>query len=113
MSQQPDPIINAESEEVLPLVLARLNSYEQILLEPELRQRAAEGLRHYGVPLMTHNGRDALRDALDELLDALKYILQYEKETGDIDVFMSFDAIKYSTCRLAEKIMLRDELASR
>lgn len=42
----------------------------------ELRQRQAKGIETYGTSLMTHNGRSALRDALDEALDLAQYLKQ-------------------------------------
>lgn len=39
-----------------------------------------QGLRTYNTPLMTHNGRDAGQDALDELVDAGRYITQLRME---------------------------------
>jgi hypothetical protein len=41
-----------------------------------LRMQCAKGEEKYGGPLMTHNGRDALMDALAELTDAYQYIVQ-------------------------------------
>ena len=41
-----------------------------------LKQREARGLQTYGTRLQPHNGRDALQDALEEVLDAAMYIQQ-------------------------------------
>lgn len=51
-------------------------------LIPLLEARAAEGEKTYGMRLQTHNGRDALQDAHEELLDALAYIWQAHMETA-------------------------------
>lgn len=48
---------------------------------PLLEARAAEGEKTYGTRLQTHNGRDALQDAHEELLDALAYLWQAHMET--------------------------------
>lgn len=85
--QQPDP--QPGKEDVLPLILAdlekvkadageRSNPSRELLdlMADGFKQRAAEGLAHYGVPLQTHNGRDAWRDAMDEKLDDLFYLRQ-------------------------------------
>lgn len=48
-----------------------------------LEARAAVGLRKYGVPLRTHNGRDAREDLAEELLDAFMYATQMEMEEED------------------------------
>lgn len=45
-----------------------------------LEARAAAGVKKYGTPLRTHNGRDAREDAVQELLDALMYLAQAEME---------------------------------
>lgn len=63
MIQQPQPIPNNST----PIV--------DLLIE-ELQQRKQLGIQRYGVPLQAHNGRDALRDALDEALDLVVYLKQ-------------------------------------
>jgi hypothetical protein len=45
-----------------------------------LAEREAAGIATYGTPLHTHNGRDALQDAKEELLDAWQYLCQLELE---------------------------------
>lgn len=45
-----------------------------------LRARIAVGVATYGVPLHTDNGRDAVKDAREELLDALLYVEQARME---------------------------------
>lgn len=42
----------------------------------DLVARAKMGIRKYGTPLRAHNGRDALNDLYQELLDAVMYIKQ-------------------------------------
>lgn len=53
-------------------------------VEPRLisliRQRTAIGVRKYGEPLRTNNGRDATRDALEEALDLCQYLMQRTME---------------------------------
>jgi len=50
------------------------NITEQVI--EDLRQRAEVGLAKYGRPLTPFNGRDALQDLYEELLDAAQYIKQ-------------------------------------
>ncbi|HEY7061747.1 MAG TPA: hypothetical protein VII06_09720 [Chloroflexota bacterium] len=50
------------------------------LLIARLRERRAQGIATYGGPLRPFNGRDALRDALDEALDLAAYLLQAIEE---------------------------------
>lgn len=45
-----------------------------------MKARAQEGEAKYGTPLMTHNGRDALVDAYQEILDAIQYLKQAQLE---------------------------------
>jgi hypothetical protein len=42
----------------------------------DIRARYAAGIRKYGGPLMTHNGRNALWDAYQEVLDLAMYLRQ-------------------------------------
>jgi NTP pyrophosphatase (non-canonical NTP hydrolase) len=41
-----------------------------------IRERKEVGIQRYGEPLRADNGRDALRDAFEEMLDGTKYLLQ-------------------------------------
>jgi len=71
LSRQPDPLPERPG---LPHVAD--------LVVDRIRARKAAGLREYGVPLQPHNGRDALGDLLDELLDGAHYLTQaiYERD---------------------------------
>lgn len=42
----------------------------------DMKQRREDGIEKYGTPLMTHNGRNALVDAYQEVLDLAVYIKQ-------------------------------------
>lgn len=53
-------------------------------------ERHQTGVERYGVPLCPHNGRNALVDAYQELLDASVYLWQEFVETGDASVESSF-----------------------
>lgn len=61
-SPEPPPVPGAT--DVLPALLAYLEA------------RARVGLAKYGTPLQSHNGRSALRDALDEACDQAMYLMQ-------------------------------------
>lgn len=52
------------------------------LLCAEIQSRKTIGIARYGVGLQPHNGRDVLRDLLEELLDAAAYTrqLMYERD---------------------------------
>ncbi len=58
------PIVQLES---IRLILERLNL----------------GIERYGTPLQPFNGRDARRDLIEELLDALFYVTQLYLEEKD------------------------------
>lgn len=49
-----------------------------------IRERRELGMRRYGSPLMTHNGRDALQDAWEESLDLAAYLTQLRMERADV-----------------------------
>lgn len=46
----------------------------------ELEERRAFGLKKYGTLLQANNGRDSVRDALDEALDLIVYVRQILEE---------------------------------
>lgn len=54
----------------------------QDLVIADMEERKRLGIERYGQPVLPHNGRDALVDLYQELLDACMYIRQliYEKE---------------------------------
>lgn len=56
------------------------------LVIEDLRARLALGVRRYGQPLQPFNGRSALRDLYEEILDAAVYTRQaiYEVEGGGL-----------------------------
>jgi hypothetical protein len=45
-----------------------------------LAEREKQGIATYGRSLETFNGRDALRDIKEELIDAWQYLIQLEME---------------------------------
>ncbi len=42
----------------------------------DIRYRKEQGIKKYGTPLQAGNGRDALQDLYEELLDACQYLKQ-------------------------------------
>lgn len=77
--RQPPPKPTPESVPVMPYVIRRGVSAD---VHQMLHKRYEQGIDSYGVPLVTHNGRSAHLDALEEMLDAMLYMQQYELETG-------------------------------
>jgi hypothetical protein len=69
--EQPSPTTNPNSRLVTEALIDLL------------RERSAKGIETYGTPLMTHNGRDAQRDALEEALDLCQYLMQMKMEEED------------------------------
>ena len=84
-TEQPQPVSQQESEEVLPWVLKLLLDNGRHALADDLLERARMGEERYGTPLMSHNGRSAVMDLYQELLDALMYLAQYQMETNRSD----------------------------
>ena len=52
------------------------------LVIEDIEKRDAYGVAKYNTRLQPHNGRDALRDVYEELLDAVVYIRQLMYERG-------------------------------
>lgn len=75
MGEQRDP----ESDQPLP----RPGGVPvQAVLIEALKLRMEFGLKKYGRPLETHNGRDPLRDMWEEMLDMVSYFTQFVLEQG-------------------------------
>ena len=54
------------------------------LVQADLAERSRKGIQTYGVPLRTHNGRNALWDAYEEALDMACYLRQALSEFVDM-----------------------------
>lgn len=65
-----------------PLPVAGQQPVQDALIRA-IAERRSYGIRKYGRPLETHNGRDALTDAWEEALDLLTYLTQMRLERGD------------------------------
>ncbi len=77
MSEQPKPIAN-EHPALWPIVAAKMqvdhaDQASCAAVVADMSARHQVGMERYGVPLQPHNGRDALRDMYEELLDARVY----------------------------------------
>lgn len=94
-------------DEVFPCVrplLARRENAGQ--LDALFAERRAKGLEAYGHPLSTWNGRDALKDAFEELADAVLYFEQARLEALDRRCYGDDEGEARNVRTLA---MLRDE----
>ncbi len=67
------PLRQRDGDQALPV--AGRERVTDALIE-DLRARTALGIQRYGRPLETFNGRDALKDALEECLDLAQYLKQ-------------------------------------
>ena len=67
----PPPTRSDESQDVEPLLLALIKA------------RMAFGAKKYGTKLCSHNGRDAMMDALQESIDLNQYLVQLLMEQQD------------------------------
>lgn len=73
-------------------------------LRPLCEARDALGRSRYGRPLETHNGRDAARDCLEELLDGAVYAWQVSLEVGE---GYGWERVATECLRLAEWVKER------
>ena len=53
------------------------------LVKADIDARVAKGIETYGEPLRAHNGRDALIDLYQEMLDGVMYFRQLIEELKD------------------------------
>jgi hypothetical protein len=81
------PAIAEGAAEVLPEQPQPLRGREDVTeaLVAAIRARQAKGIATYGDTLRTHNGRDAGRDLVEELLDGAQYAMQMRLERRDLE----------------------------
>lgn len=72
-------------------VRATLVDGERVAID--LENRAVGGVEKYGVPLQTHNGRNALVDLYEELLDAVMYATQANMENPTAETSYALDLV--------------------
>jgi len=80
---QQNPVTNDRSRDVTPVA-------EQEFVKA-IREREQVGIATYGVSLQTHNGRDAIQDAMEEVVDLWQYIVQIKMEAADLKQQLSID----------------------
>lgn len=73
----------AQRRDVAHWVVQNLHSPQVPRLVQLIESRIELGVRQYGSRLLTHNGRDAVQDALEEALDLLLYVAQALMELRD------------------------------
>jgi len=79
-NEQPLPEHDQDSKPVFPEVIK------------DIEARMAQGIRTYGKALHTFNGRSALQDLYEELLDSTVYIKQILMELEALDLKEEQDA---------------------
>jgi len=80
---QPLPITTKQSVDVAVEVAEDLKKVGFGDIAEDVEARIRIGERKYGKRLQSFNGRDALKDLYDEVLDALNYSKQLELENLD------------------------------
>ena len=103
--RQPLPERNAEA--FIPDLLADRYSHDFPEIMRMIQERAAIGEQKYGTRLQPWNGRDAVRDLLEEILDGIQYSYQAFVETRDL----MYENITVELFDLADRI--RDARSSR
>ena len=73
----PEPMPTKGKQAVLPELIQ------------DLQARVEVGIKQYGMPLETNNGRDALMDCYQEMLDGAMYMKQFMMERGS--TFLEFE----------------------
>jgi hypothetical protein len=68
-------------DQPLPVRNDRRDIQSQVIADIEARREV--GIARYGTALQPHNGRDALRDLYEELLDAVMYVRQVMAERSE------------------------------
>jgi len=75
-----DLVISDIHSGYLPAFADRDSNYLTRLICQDMRRRKLVGIERYGTLLLPDNGRDAIRDAVDEAVDGLFYIKQAIEE---------------------------------
>jgi hypothetical protein len=112
----PEPAPTGEGEIVLESAIKNILSqkfksvwdYEVI---KDLKARAEEGRGKYGTYLRVSNGRDALNDLYQKILDAIMYDEQYRLENHNRNFSFSIGGILIGFAKLVKReINAREEL---
>lgn len=83
------------------LAMAECWSRRYFVLRRLIRDRAAFGRRKYDRDLRAHNGRDPIRDTIEELADGVMYLIQAEEE-GHPRARLYLEAVLAVVGRMAE-----------
>ena len=84
MDEQQNPVRSPNSKQVIPEFKFRPGHKDiEAKVRAFLESRLDRGEKTYGTRLYTHNGRNALKDAKEELADAVLYLMQAKMEAED------------------------------
>ena len=72
--------VSTQDEHAQPMPVLNDGPSIQSLVQADLEERERIGVQRYGTKLQAHNGRDALRDLYEELLDGACYVRQVMEE---------------------------------
>jgi len=104
---QPDPVRN-EYPKVWDMVIEEYRKRPEHIFQEnvvsEMRKRDILGLSRYGTHLQPFNGRDALEDLKDEVLDSVCYISQAIYEGRDVDGILAINRQKLFD--IAEEVIM-------
>lgn len=71
-----------------------------------LEVQEAKGVETYGVTLQAGNGRDALQDAAEELVDAFKYFMQARMENATLRAELDLSRSVYQSALEASELQI-------
>ena len=96
--EQSLPVTHPESRSVFTVARDLSRGVPEPLgerLTKALDGREAKGIATYGVSLQSHNGRDVVRDALEEALDLYLYLTQayIERKVSIVTVHRALDFV--------------------
>jgi hypothetical protein len=87
---------------------AREHKYDTTAILEGLEERDAVGRAKYGQSLHTHDGRDSGRDAWEEVLDLVQYLVKWKHEVGASLGYCRDNTIAYA---VGEALALADRIA--
>ncbi len=109
--QQQLPVPDNPRPEVWQYIINNLSKLSiapvQLMIQ-DMIARDKFGRQKYGVPLQTHNGRDALTDMYQEALDLTAYSCQHWLETAERrDLELHLEVLRLAS-KIRARIMFRD-----
>jgi hypothetical protein len=112
IKEQPLPILN-DRPATWDLVILDIEKGPWIhkeLVTYDMRTRDNIGHHRYGHRLQSHNGRDSLRDAYEELLDGAVYLMNVRLEDPweDTEITDCYHFLLGAACKLRERLLERD-----